>query len=163
MPSLPCCTPFRGGLGSGSIIYAALQWHRKRQSEDVEPFVLVAAARPRRLRLSQAPPRLGPLAPPPDDVARGIAGRDRVRVRLQPAGAYAANALGLTAKVPAHEGSYEWDSTRCHDRQHDRPPYSLRRARSISDVVPVVCAATTVDMASVANDTRGLAGHDKTQ
>jgi len=45
-------------------------------------------------------PRLGPLAPPPEAVARAIAGRDRVRV--QPAGAYAANALGLTAQVPAH-------------------------------------------------------------
>lgn len=32
-------------------------------------------------------------------MARAIAGRDRVR--LQPAGAYAANTLGLTEQVPA--------------------------------------------------------------
>jgi hypothetical protein len=44
-------------------------------------------------------PQLGPLSPPPDAVARAIAGRDRVR--LQPAGAYAANTLGLTQQVPA--------------------------------------------------------------
>jgi hypothetical protein len=42
---------------------------------------------------------LGALAPPPEAVARAIAGRDRVR--LQPAGAFAANALGLTEQVPA--------------------------------------------------------------
>lgn len=44
-------------------------------------------------------PKLGPLAPPPEAVARAIAGRDRVR--LQPAGSYAANTLGLTEQVPA--------------------------------------------------------------
>jgi Family of unknown function (DUF6088) len=44
-------------------------------------------------------PVLGPLAPSPEDVARALAGRDRIRI--QPAGAYAANALGLTEQVPA--------------------------------------------------------------
>lgn len=44
-------------------------------------------------------PRLGTLAPSPEAVARAIAGRDRAR--LQPAGAFAANALGLTNQVPA--------------------------------------------------------------
>ncbi len=44
-------------------------------------------------------PVLGPLAPSPDDVATALAGRDRTR--LQPAGAYAANALGLSEQVPA--------------------------------------------------------------
>lgn len=44
-------------------------------------------------------PVLGPLAPPVDAVARALAGRDRIR--LQPAGAYAANALGLSEQVPA--------------------------------------------------------------
>src|SRR5262249_51707677 len=42
---------------------------------------------------------LGPLQPSAEVVARALAGRDRTR--LQPAGAYAANALGLSEQVPA--------------------------------------------------------------
>src|SRR5580692_10746073 len=41
----------------------------------------------------------GPLSPSAEAVARALAGRDRTR--LQPAGAYAANALGLSEQVPA--------------------------------------------------------------
>jgi hypothetical protein len=44
-------------------------------------------------------PVLGPLFPSADVVAKALAGRDRTR--LQPAGAYAANALGLSEQVPA--------------------------------------------------------------
>lgn len=44
-------------------------------------------------------PVLGPLTPSAEAVARAMAGRDRTR--LQPAGAYAANMLGLTDQVPA--------------------------------------------------------------
>jgi hypothetical protein len=44
-------------------------------------------------------PVLGALAPPAEAVARALAGRDRTR--LQPAGASAANALGLSEQVPA--------------------------------------------------------------
>src|SRR5580698_9907492 len=44
-------------------------------------------------------PVLGPLSPSADEVARALAGRDRTR--LQPAGAYAANVLGLSEQVPA--------------------------------------------------------------
>ncbi|MCL4194024.1 MAG: hypothetical protein KJZ87_19970 [Thermoguttaceae bacterium] len=44
-------------------------------------------------------PILGPLTPSAEAVARALAGRDRTR--LQPAGAYAANTLGLTEQVPA--------------------------------------------------------------
>jgi hypothetical protein len=44
-------------------------------------------------------PVLGRLAPSAEAVARALAGRDRTR--LQPAGAYAANALGLSDQVPA--------------------------------------------------------------
>ena len=44
-------------------------------------------------------PVLGPLAPSAEAVARTLAGRDHTR--LQPAGAYAANALGLSEQVPA--------------------------------------------------------------
>src|SRR5436190_15174778 len=44
-------------------------------------------------------PVLGLLSPSADAVAKALAGRDRTR--LQPAGAYAANALGLSEQVPA--------------------------------------------------------------
>jgi hypothetical protein len=44
-------------------------------------------------------PVLGQLQPSAETVARALAGRDRTR--LQPAGAYAANALGLSEQVPA--------------------------------------------------------------
>jgi len=44
-------------------------------------------------------PVLGPLQPSAEAVARALAGRDRTR--LQPAGACAANALGLSEQVPA--------------------------------------------------------------
>jgi hypothetical protein len=44
-------------------------------------------------------PALGPHQPSAEAVARALAGRDRTR--LQPAGAYAANALGLSEQVPA--------------------------------------------------------------
>ncbi len=44
-------------------------------------------------------PVLGLLSPAVDAVARALAGRDRTR--LQPAGAYAANILGLSEQVPA--------------------------------------------------------------
>src|SRR3954452_21341869 len=42
---------------------------------------------------------LGLLTPSAEAVAQALAGRDRTR--LQPAGAYAANALGLSEQVPA--------------------------------------------------------------
>jgi hypothetical protein len=44
-------------------------------------------------------PVLGLLSPSADAVARALAGRDHTR--LQPSGAYAANALGLSEQVPA--------------------------------------------------------------
>lgn len=44
-------------------------------------------------------PKLGTLLPPAETIARALAGRDRTR--LQPAGAYAANVLGLSEQVPA--------------------------------------------------------------
>ena len=44
-------------------------------------------------------PVLGPLSPSAETVARALAGRDRTRI--QPAGAYAANVLGLSEQVPA--------------------------------------------------------------
>lgn len=47
----------------------------------------------------QEHPVLGPLAPSAEAIATALAGRDQTR--LQPAGAYAANALGLSEQVPA--------------------------------------------------------------
>jgi hypothetical protein len=44
-------------------------------------------------------PTLGLLSPSAEAVAKALAGRDRIRI--QPAGAYAANALGLSEQVPA--------------------------------------------------------------
>lgn len=44
-------------------------------------------------------PKLGNLLPSADTIAQALAGRDLAR--LQPAGAYAANILGLTEQVPA--------------------------------------------------------------
>lgn len=44
-------------------------------------------------------PTLGLLSPSADAVAEALAGRDHTRI--QPAGAYAANALGLSEQVPA--------------------------------------------------------------
>ena len=44
-------------------------------------------------------PALGLLSPSADTIAQALAGRDRTR--LQPAGAYAANMLGLSDQVPA--------------------------------------------------------------
>ena len=43
-------------------------------------------------------PELGILSPPPDAIAKALAGRDASR--LQPSGAYAANLLGLSTQVP---------------------------------------------------------------
>ena len=44
-------------------------------------------------------PTLGELLPSPDAIAKALAGRHQIR--LQPAGAYAANLLGLSEQVPA--------------------------------------------------------------
>ena len=44
-------------------------------------------------------PQLGVLSPSVDAIARALAGRDRIRI--QPAGAYAANLLHLSEQVPA--------------------------------------------------------------
>jgi hypothetical protein len=44
-------------------------------------------------------PQLGPLSPSIDAIAKALRGRDAIR--LQPAGGYAANLLGLSDQVPA--------------------------------------------------------------
>ncbi len=44
-------------------------------------------------------PKLGVLAPTPEEIAQALAGKDRLRIL--PSGAYAANLLGLSLQVPA--------------------------------------------------------------
>ena len=44
-------------------------------------------------------PKLGELAPTPEQIAQALAGKEASRI--QPSGAYAANLLGLTEQVPA--------------------------------------------------------------
>jgi hypothetical protein len=65
---------------------------------------LVAKGKIRRLTQGlydypKAHPRIGVLSPDPDAIARALAGSERIR--LLPAGAYAANLLRLSEQVPA--------------------------------------------------------------
>ena len=78
-------------LGSRSAIGVAL--HRLAEQGTVRRLARGVYDYPRRH------PKLGMLAPSAESVAKAIAGRDRTR--LQPAGAYAANTLGLSDQVPA--------------------------------------------------------------
>ena len=75
-----------------------------RSAVDVTLHRLVAQRKIRRLArgvydLPRKHTTLGALLPSPESVAKTLARRDRTR--LQPAGAFAANALGLTEQVPA--------------------------------------------------------------
>ena len=75
-----------------------------RQAVDVALHRLVRQGLTRRLArgiydFPKQHPVLGLLEPSAEAIARALAGRDRTR--LQPAGAYAANTLGLSEQVPA--------------------------------------------------------------
>jgi hypothetical protein len=75
-----------------------------REAVDVALHRLILKGKIRRLArgvydFPKEHPVLGPLSPSPDVVAKALTGRDRTR--LQPAGAYAANVLGLSDQVPA--------------------------------------------------------------
>jgi len=75
-----------------------------REAVDVVLHRLVRSRSIRRLArglydLPKEHPVLGMLSPSADKVAQALAGRDCTR--LQPAGAYAANVLGLSEQVPA--------------------------------------------------------------
>lgn len=75
-----------------------------RQAVDLAMHRLVRAGALRRLARGlydypKTHPKLGQLAAPLDDIAKALAGRHKIR--LQPAGAYAANLLRLTEQVPA--------------------------------------------------------------
>ena len=93
------------GRGGGSVFVPAdFLDLGSREAVDVVLHRLVRKGTIRRLArgvydLPKQHPALGALRPSADAVARALAGRDRTR--LQPAGAYAANALGLSEQVPA--------------------------------------------------------------
>jgi len=76
-------------LGSDAIVRAALM--RFEKSGDIRRLDRGLYDYPRKHKV------LGLLAPSSDDVAKAVAGRT---ARLQPAGAYAANLLGLSEQVP---------------------------------------------------------------
>lgn len=93
------------GRGSGSVFVPAdFLDLGSREAIDIVLHRLTRKGTIRRLArgvydLPKEHPVLGPLAPSAETVARALAGRDHTR--LQPAGAYAANALGLSEQVPA--------------------------------------------------------------
>lgn len=77
-------------LGSRTAVASAL-------SRQVKAGTVTRPAR----GLYQVPktdPVLGPLLPSPDAIAEALGGRDHIK--LQPAGAYAANLLGLSEQMP---------------------------------------------------------------
>ena len=92
-------------LGKGSVFVPADFLHLgSREAIDVALHRLTRQGTVRRLTrglydFPREHPVLGLLCPPADKVALALAGRDRTR--LQPAGSYAANALGLSEQVPA--------------------------------------------------------------
>ncbi len=93
------------GRGRGSVFVPADFLNiGSREAVDVALHRLVKEGTIRRLArgvydFPKEHPVLGALSPSAEAVAKALAGRDRTR--LQPAGAYAANALGLSEQVPA--------------------------------------------------------------
>ncbi len=93
------------GQGRGSVFVPAdFLDLGSREAVDVVLHRLIGKGTIRRLArgvydFPKEHPVLGLLSPSAEDVATALAGRDRTR--LQPAGAYAANALGLSEQVPA--------------------------------------------------------------
>jgi hypothetical protein len=93
------------GRGRGSVFVPAdFLSLGSREAVDIVLHRLVRKGTIRRLArgvydFPKRHPVLGQLQPSAETVARALAGRDRTR--LQPAGAYAANALGLSEQVPA--------------------------------------------------------------
>jgi hypothetical protein len=93
------------GSGRGSVFVPAdFLGLGSRQAVDIALHRLAQKGTIRRLArgvydFPKEHPVLGPLQPSAEAVAKALAGRDRTR--LQPAGAYAANALGLSEQVPA--------------------------------------------------------------
>ena len=93
------------GRGRGSVFVPADFLNLgSREAVDIALHRLVRKGTIRRLArgvydFPKEHPVLGSLQPSAEAVAKALAGRDRTRI--QPAGAYAANALGLSEQVPA--------------------------------------------------------------
>ena len=93
------------GLGHGSVFVSSdFLDLGSREAIDIALHRLARKGTIRRLArgvydFPKQHPVLGLLSPSPDAVATALAGRDQTR--LQPTGAYAANALGLSEQVPA--------------------------------------------------------------
>ena len=93
------------GRGNGSVFVPAdFLDLGSREAIDIVLHRLTRKGTIRRLArgvydLPKEHPVLGPLTPSAEAVAQALAGRDHTH--LQPAGAYAANALGLSEQVPA--------------------------------------------------------------
>ncbi|MGL6075191.1 MAG: DUF6088 family protein [Fimbriiglobus sp.] len=93
------------GWGRGSVFVPADFFDMaSREAVDVTMHRLTEAETIRRLARGvydypQVHPVLGALTPSAETIATALAGRDGTRI--QPAGAYAANALGLSEQVPA--------------------------------------------------------------
>lgn len=77
-------------LGSRTAVASALSRHTRTGA-------IVRAGRGL-YQVPSADPLLGDIKPTPDAIAKALGGRDRIR--FQPAGAYAANLLGLSNQVP---------------------------------------------------------------
>ena len=94
------------GRGRGSVFVAAeFLWIGSRMAVDQALHRMAGKGTIRRLDrglydFPKVHPVQGPILPSAETVVRAIAGRDRTRTRLQPAGAYAANTLGLSKQVP---------------------------------------------------------------
>ncbi|MEQ8533100.1 MAG: DUF6088 family protein, partial [Imperialibacter sp.] len=77
-------------LGTSTAIRKALQ--RLKESGLIKPLAHGIYVRPKSNQF------IGEVLPPVEEVAKGIAARDKIRI--VPTGAYAQHALGLTTQVP---------------------------------------------------------------
>ncbi|MFU0505328.1 DUF6088 family protein [Pseudaminobacter sp. NGMCC 1.201702] len=112
-------------------------------------------------------PQLGPLAPTPDDVAQALARETGSQVQI--AGARAANALGLSAQVPA-KSTYLTDGPsrrvvlgkRVVDLRHASPKHLIAPGSAVGTVVQALRhlgAVRAADVAQIAG--RRLSASDK--
>ena len=100
-------------------------------------------------------PKLGPLSPGPDDVARALARETNSRVQI--AGARAANALGLSTQVPA-KNTYLTDGPsrrvvlgkRVVDLRHASPKHLIAPGSAAGTVVQALRHLGSVRAADVA-------------
>lgn len=112
-------------------------------------------------------PKLGPLSPAPDDVAKALARETGSQVQI--AGARAANALGLSTQVPAHS-TYLTDGPsrrvvlgkRVVDLRHASPKHLIAPGSPAGTVVQALRHVGPVRAADVAQiASRRLSATDK--